>query len=422
MKKRKTQLILVILTLAFLICLVVIQVNWIIQAARMQEAQFNHSVNMALSRTVEKISVDKQMCKNVSGCFIKDGAKRSCLRKIRREEWSKVDSIIKSDLEFYNIDLDYEFDIVDINESIQEGKINEVLDKSYYTQSLEEALQKSGIQLNVKFPEKKEFVIAQIGVMFISSILLILFVTVSFIIILNSYIKEKKLAEKTKDFVNNMTHEFKTPISNIAFANSMIRNKEGLPPDKLSRYTDIISIENNKLKKQVEGLLQIAVIENKENDIKNEKIDIHTVINEAIKAVDDLVKERGGKINCNFKAEQTIVEGEKIHLLNAISNLLDNSNKYSPDIPEININTYNKDNQIIIEVIDKGIGISNEEQKFIFDKFYRVSTGDIHNVKGFGLGLSYVKMVVDAHGGKIQLKSTKGKGSNFIIHLPLVKS
>ena len=423
MKKRKSQLILVFFTLAFLIALVVIQVNWILQAAEMQEAQFNHSVSMALSRAVKNICNDKQMCANMESCFINDKTNPSCLEQISKEELLQVDSIIKSDLEFYNIDLNYEFDIVDMNNCVPINKINEVLEQSYYVQSLEEAFQQAGIQLKVRFPEKKEFLKAQIGVIFVSSILLILFVTASFIITLNFFLKEKKLAEKMKDFINNMTHVFKTPLTNINFANNMIKKNVKIISSKtIKPYTDIINDENKKLKKHVENLLQIAVMENRENEIKHERFNLHEIINNAVKVIGLSIKERGGKINCNYKAKQSMVEGEKTHLLNAISNLLDNSNKYSANCPDIEINTYNKNNQIIIEIADKGIGISKENQIYVFNKFYRVPTGDIHNVQGFGLGLSYVKMVVDAHGGKIQLKSTKGKGSNFKIHLPLAMS
>ncbi|MCD4679016.1 MAG: HAMP domain-containing histidine kinase, partial [Bacteroidales bacterium] len=290
----------------------------------------------------------------------------------------------------------------------------EIVDKPYYFHSLEDALQESGIHLKVKFPDEAQFRIAQIGPMFITAIILIILVMISFIMTLNYYIKEKRIAEKTRDFINNMTHEFKTPLANIAFANNLLRKKESLTmSDKAKKYIEIIKDENIKLQVQLEDLLQISELGDTEIKNNEEDCDIHGIIEKAINSFDMQITESGGRISKSFRAENVIMVANKIHLRNVISNLLDNANKYSSGKPEIKINTYNQANKLIVEVEDKGIGIKAEHQTHIFDKFYRAPSGDIKQARGFGLGLTYVKMVMDAIGGKIEVKSAPGKGSTF---------
>jgi hypothetical protein len=207
MKQKGKQLALIILTFGFLLALVIIQVNWILNAASMQESQFSHSVDMTLKRIIDNISQDKQMCKNVDSCFKPVDSTPCCLRTKFKKEWQKVDSIIKSNLEYYNIDLEYEFDIVDT----EKDSVIDIVQPPYYSQNFERVLQKSGIQLKIKFPERKEFILAQVGTMFITSILLIILIMISLIVIISYYRKEKKLAEKTKDFINNMTTNLRHP-------------------------------------------------------------------------------------------------------------------------------------------------------------------------------------------------------------------
>jgi len=419
MKKQKIQLIIIIFTFLFLISLVLIQVNWIFKTAKMKQDLFNKSVNMALSSTVDNISKDLQMCENVKDCFEMD-SKGTCCQSFRGIEWRKVNSMIKKDLEACNIDLDFEFDIVDINENIRICEVKEIVDKPYYFHSLEDALQESGIHLKVKFPDEAQFRIAQIGPMFITAIILIILVMISFIMTLNYYIKEKKIAEKTRDFINNMTHEFKTPLANITFANNLLRKNESLTmSDKAKKYSEIIKDENIKLQGQLEDLLQISELGDTEIKNNEEDCDIHGIIDKAINSFDMQITESGGRISKNYMDESVVLTANKIHLRNVISNLLDNANKYSSGKPEIKINTYYQANKLIVEVEDKGIGIKAEHQAHIFDKFYRAPSGDITQARGFGLGLTYVKMVMDAIGGKIEVKSAPGKGSTFRLILPV---
>ena len=419
MKKQKRQLIIIIFTFFFLVLLVFIQVNWIFQTAKMKKDLFDKSVNMALTSAVDNISNDYQMCENVKSCFAIDSS-RTCCDRFSGIAWNQVNEILKEDLRECNIDLDFEFDIVDMKKNVRLCDVKEITEKPYYTQSLEDALQKSGIHLKLKFPDEAQFRISQVGPMFITAIILIILVMISFVRTLNYYIKEKKIAEKTRDFINNMTHEFKTPLANIAFANNMLAKNEstGLS-EKAIKYMAIIKEENTKLQNQLEELLQISELGNTDINNNVEECNIHNIIEEAIESLDMQISETGGVIQRNFSSSNYILMSNKTHLTNVFTNLVDNANKYSNDKPHITINTYDEAGNLIVEVIDKGIGISSEHQAFIFDKFYRAHNGDITNARGFGLGLTYVKMIMDAIGGKVEVESIPEKGSMFRLILPV---
>ena len=231
--------------------------------------------------------------------------------------------------------------------------------------------------------------------------------------------RQKKLSEMKTDFINNMTHEFKTPIATISLAVDSINNPVVAGnPKSLHRFADIIKQENKRMHEQVEKVLQIAQIDRHNPQISKTKSDVHQLILSAVANVNLQVEKKNGRIHTTFNAENPIVEADNTHLSNIIYNLLDNANKYSPETPDILVLTENTPKGIIIKVKDKGIGMAKEARKYIFDKFYRVHTGDLHDVKGFGLGLSYVKAMVEAHGGTIEVKSEPGKGSVFSVFLP----
>lgn len=222
------------------------------------------------------------------------------------------------------------------------------------------------------------------------------------------------------DFINNMTHEFKTPIATISLAADTIGNQQIIDkPDKIRRFLDIIRQENRRMNSQVERVLQMALIDKDDFQMKVAEVNMHQVIEQATANFGVQIEKREGSLNMYLEATRAVVEGDATHLTGIIHNLLDNANKYSPDKPEIIIRTRDVPMGIEITVQDHGIGISKEARKHIFDKFYRVHTGNVHDVKGFGLGLSYVKAIVVAHKGIIDLKSEPGKGSSFVITLPL---
>lgn len=236
-------------------------------------------------------------------------------------------------------------------------------------------------------------------------------------------LRQKKLSEMKTDFINNMTHEFKTPIATISLASDSITNAQVLSdPDRIRRFAGIIKQENKRMLNQVEKVLQMAVIDKQEMQLNITAVDLHEVIALAVENIALQVEHREGKIRSELRAGQPCVQGDTTHITNVIYNLLDNAVKYSPDRPDIVVRTRNVSRGIEIEVADKGIGMTREQLKYIFDRFYRVHTGNLHDVKGFGLGLSYVKAIVQAHKGQVDVKSEPGKGSSFRVFLPSVYS
>jgi two-component system phosphate regulon sensor histidine kinase PhoR len=222
------------------------------------------------------------------------------------------------------------------------------------------------------------------------------------------------------DFINNMTHELKTPISTIGLASEMLNDDSISTTEKQRKiYITMIRDENKRLGTLVESVLQSAVIERGELTLKPEKLEMNEIIQEVATNFEIQVNQRGGKVNLKLNAAHDFVNGDKVHLSNVLFNLLDNANKYSFDTPDITISTGNTTDKIIISITDKGIGINKDNQKKIFERLYRIPTGNVHNVKGFGLGLSYVKAVIEKHTGEVDLTSEPGKGSTFTITLPL---
>jgi two-component system phosphate regulon sensor histidine kinase PhoR len=221
------------------------------------------------------------------------------------------------------------------------------------------------------------------------------------------------------DFLNNMTHEFKTPIATISLATDAIRNLiKNQNPEKAERFINIIKEENERMDSQVGKVLQMARIDKNEFNLNIEEIDVLDIVNRAADRIALQIEKKNGSLKLDFQAKNYIIEADETHFTNVIYNLLDNANKYSPDKPEIKLTLSDSSGGIKISVEDKGLGISKEARKYIFDKFYRVPTGDVHDIKGFGLGLSYVKAIVTAHAGHIDVKSEPGKGSIFTVFFP----
>ncbi|MFH0867491.1 MAG: HAMP domain-containing sensor histidine kinase, partial [Bacteroidota bacterium] len=276
--------------------------------------------------------------------------------------------------------------------------------------------------LSIYFPDEKNYLTRQMIWWLVLSAFFLLIVIISFSYVVMNLFRQKKLSEMKTDFVNNMTHEFKTPIATISLASEMLlKPNVHESSEKTVRYANIIYDENSRLKNQVEQVLQIAVLDRGTIKLKKKEIKLHEIIEEAAESFEMLVKQREGKLHLELNAKQDTLEADPVHIFNIINNLLDNANKYSPETPDIRIKTWNEFKGIMVSVEDKGIGISQENQKHVFKKFYRVHTGNIHDVKGFGLGLFYLKTIVEAHDGTVFLHSELKKGTRFEIFLPIVQ-
>ncbi len=228
--------------------------------------------------------------------------------------------------------------------------------------------------------------------------------------------RQKRLSEMKNDFINNLTHEFKTPIFSIDLAASMLKQTPQLTgSEKFKKYVDIIDSEGKRLKNQVDKVLQMALVDSNNFKLEKKKVDLHTLIHKVVENFEFLVNERGGVIKLKLNASRTNLIADETHLKNIVYNLLDNALKYSPDKPVITITTLNTTEGVSLQITDNGIGMDAVSQRYIFDKFYRANTSDVHDVKGFGLGLSYVKSVIEAHQATIKLISKPNSGSTFTL-------
>lgn len=341
-----------------------------------------------------------------------------------RIDVAEADSLLKSSLLDRGIELPYDFGIFDpLEEKFTIEQIKDSRDELRNSE-LKAGLFPNDIMgeagyLVVRFPDQKTYLLGKIWVTLLSSLIFIVIILVCFSYAIHTIFKQKKLSEIKNDFINNMTHEFKTPISTVSLAcealrDDQVRNTEGLN----ERYLGIIHDENKRLGLQVEKVLQMAVIERNDFKLKLEEVNVHEIIEKAMANILIQVSNKGGNISKDLQALNQTITADQMHLTNIVYNLLDNANKYSLNEPTIKIMTIDNARGIMIKIIDKGIGMSKEVVNKIFEKFYRIPTGNLHDVKGFGLGLAYVKNMVEAHGGEIYVQSELKKGSEFTVFLP----
>lgn len=276
-------------------------------------------------------------------------------------------------------------------------------------------------QLLVRFPNKTNYVFSELMPMTILSLVFTLIIIITYSSALKQLITQKQISEIKTDFINNMTHEFKTPIATINLALDAIKNPKIIDDkEKVQKYLQMIKDENKRMHAQVENVLRISKLERNELEIKKEPHQINDFIEEAIDHVSLILEDREGEVQTHFNATRNTVLLNDVHFTNVLVNILDNAMKYSIEKPIISIYTENIKDFVLIKIQDNGIGMSKAAQKKVFEKFFREHTGDLHNVKGHGLGLAYVKQIVDDHNGQIFVESEKGKGSTFIIKLPLI--
>jgi len=330
---------------------------------------------------------------------------------------------LTNELEVRGIDTDFKYGIYSngLATQVKSGYFRKESGKSYKVPMFADVDGNSNFQLFVTFPEKKNFILGSISKILLLSAFFVFIIILAFVSALYQLVRQKQISEIKTDFINNMTHEFKTPIATINLALDAIKNPKIIEDkEKVLRYVKMIRDENKRMHAQVENVLRISKLEKNQLDVSKEKVDVHDIIEEAITHVELLVDNKGGFIKVDLNAGLTEILGNEFHLNSVIVNMLDNAIKYSVDAPKINISTENINSNIIIKIKDQGIGMNKNVQKNIFKKFYREERGNIHNVKGHGLGLSYVKKIIEIHQGEIFVESEKGAGSTFSVILPLI--
>ncbi|WP_245907550.1 sensor histidine kinase [Olleya aquimaris] len=341
----------------------------------------------------------------------------------KRVSIDKIDRLLALKLLEDDIDIGYEFAIYsnDLATKIKTQDFQYEKASTFSVPFFYNENDKSNYRLLVNFPERKKFIFSSILTMLVLSIVFTLIIIIAYSSALYQLIRQRQISQIKTDFINNMTHEFKTPIATINLALDSIKNPKIIDDkEKVLRYLGMIKEENKRMHAQVENVLRISKLEKNELNISKERVDLNDLVEDAITHVELIIEDRGGHVEVNLNAERSSVLANETHFTNVLVNILDNAIKYSPEAPKIIVTTEVVANNILVHVKDHGSGMSKTAQKRVFEKFYREHTGNIHNVKGHGLGLAYVKRIVEDHQGHISVESEKEKGSTFTIKLPLI--
>jgi two-component system, OmpR family, phosphate regulon sensor histidine kinase PhoR len=339
-----------------------------------------------------------------------------------RIDKQKLEQILTEELTVRNIPIAFQYGVFKDSSLLVSSEKPDTLDllsANFKTNLYPANIFRRNIQLALLFPSRDRFIYKSLGWLLGTSFLFSMIILLAFAASVFLLLKQKKISEMKADFINNMTHEFKTPIATISVASDSILNKKVIgDQEKVEYFAGMIKKENQRMNKQVEDILTIARLEKKEFGFRWEDVDIHEVITEVSDVIRVQVEQRNGRILAVFEATKSIIRADRQHISNVVFNLLDNANKYSPDQPDIAIKTTNQNQGISMVVADRGIGMTRQVQSRIFERFYRQPSGNIHNIKGFGLGLNYVKAVVEAHKGNITVHSEPGHGSTFELFFP----
>ena len=386
-----------------------------------REDEIDGSTN-STEQGYEKISSLPEIDRRLITDYVEDEANKIPIHI--RVNAAQIRALIESEIKERNITSEFEFGIFndDLPTKVKSDGFKLDKEATYGIPIFDYNDQSLDYKLFVSFSDKKSQILSSIAFMGGVSIIFTLIIVLAFAAAINQLIKQRQISEIKTDFINNMTHEFKTPIATINLALDSIKNPLIADnPEMVKRYHKMIRDENKRMNAQVENVLRISKLEKNELDIPKERLKLHDIIHAASKHLELIVKNRNGYIHQNLEAKKSSILANNTHMTNVIVNILDNAIKYSSDEPKIDIHTENVRENIILKIADQGNGMSKAVTRKIFDKFYREHTGDVHNVKGHGLGLAYVKQIVDDHQGEITVESEKGKGTTFIIKLPLIR-
>ena len=379
------------------------------------------SLTFSPEKSIQYITEMSKLEKETFESAYRDQAKIMPIHK--RVSRKQIESLLLKKLIEEDIDIDFEYAIYakDLATKIQSDNFELAKNSTIGVPIFLDNNNESDFNLYINFPERKMFIMSSIIGMTLLSIIFTTIIIIAYTSAIYQLIKQRQISQIKTDFINNMTHEFKTPIATInlaldAIKNPMVINDE----EKVKRYLKMIKEENKRMHAQVENVLRISKLERNELNISKDRVKLHELIEDAVTHIQLIVDDRKGYIKTHLKAMKSSVLANETHFTNVIVNILDNAVKYSDNEPKIDIYSENIGSNIILEIKDKGNGMTKTVQKKVFEKFYREHTGDVHNVKGHGLGLAYVKRIVDDHQGHVSVESEKGKGSTFIIKLPLI--
>ena len=347
-----------------------------------------------------------------------DLAKRNPIER-RIGNVKSLSSFLKYRFKRFNIDIPFEFAIFNADSITRVKSENFVLDKNTFESALfTDENDESGYLIKVNFPKRTPFLVAPVISVAVVSIIFTFIIIIVYIYTVLILLRQRQISQIKTDFINNMTHEFKTPIATINLAlDSIIIPKTIKDQSLVKKYLGMIKDENKRMYDQVENVLRISQLEKRELNIKKTTLDLNELIKIAVSHVQLLLENKNGSIHLNLNAVKSEIQGNETHLVNVMVNIIDNAIKYCDKAPEIQVSTENVADKIVLKITDNGIGMSKKVQNKIFEKFYREQTGDLHNIKGHGLGLAYVKKIIDYHNGKIALESALNKGTVFSIEL-----
>ncbi len=421
--QRSHIIIVILFTSLALVGLTVTQSFWVANAISMEEKQHDHRVDMALEDVMNEMLAanDTNLIKLQNPYYRAHTHKTSFFEVI---DTALLAVLLKKYTDYHRIGGDYEYAIIKTaTDSIIYASMAEIpksFQKNGHKACLSCLWKEEYFHLEVYFPDQRKTALAGMSVWLVFSAIFILVVIFTFLYIIATIIRQKKISRIKNDFINNMTHEFKTPIATISLASEVLLHADvNSSSDRINKYARIIFDENIRMKGQVERVLQVAELDKKEFSLKKTEFNLHKLVKETVKNLCFEKCEEQTTVNYHLEAVRHVLYADEMHIKNVVANLVDNAIKYSGTGAFLNIYTRNNDSGIVLSVEDQGIGMSHEATRHIFDKFYRVPTGNIHNVKGFGLGLYYVKNMVDAHGGQIQVQSELNRGSRFDVFLPL---
>ncbi len=439
--KKIFPIIIVLISLS-LLGLIYFQFIWLTTAKETKEKQLKENIFFAANEAAEQLMNEKSNFKSFNKKtekLIQNEKKRlEIFRPSVMQRYSKdeIQAIIRNSMDKHFLKgVSFEFAVSD--NSITGDQVQSDQFFKYYLDSVNNTNFAIPLQpapgsefenltdeeyLVIIVPNQEDIIFREIIWFIIGTILFSIIITTAFFITIKALLNQKKLSEIKSDFINNMTHEFKTPIATISLAVDALKNEKVIHDKEKSAYfTSIIKEENKRMNKQVEAILQAALLDKKEIEIHSKKASAHDLIQQAINNIELPLAEKNGKLNIALNAKNDLLLLDEVHFINLINNLLDNAIKYSKETGlEISISTENHFNQFRIIIVDNGIGMNKETSSRIFEKFYRAHTGNIHNVKGFGLGLSYVKAMVEAQKGNIKVDSILGKGTTFTLSFPVV--